>query len=62
MVDLVKMLVKENSIINNNMLEHQNNIIEAVKNGITNNITNNNNNNNINSHNKTFNLQVFLHP
>jgi len=58
LVDLVKMLVKENSIINNNMLEHQNNIIEAVKNGITNNITNNNNN--INSHNKTFNLQVFL--
>ena len=42
------------------MLINQNKeLMEIVKNG-TNNIIYNNNNNNVNSHNKTFNLQVFL--
>jgi hypothetical protein len=42
------------------MLINQNKeLMEIVKNG-TNNVIYNNNNNNVNSHNKTFNLQVFL--
>jgi len=47
--NLIMMLIKENKEIKDMMFE-------IMKNGITNNTTNNN----INSHNKTFNLQVFL--
>jgi hypothetical protein len=43
------------------MLVNQNKeLMEIVKNGTNNIIYNNNNHNNVNSHNKTFNLQVFL--
>jgi len=43
------------------MLINQNKeLMEIVKNGTNNVIYNNNNHNNVNSHNKTFNLQVFL--
>jgi hypothetical protein len=65
--DIVIELLKQNQdfkqlfIDQNNKLEQQNNdlqkqIIDICKN----NITNNNTINNVNSHNKTFNLQVFL--
>jgi len=46
--ELIMLLIKENSELKNMM-------VKVLENG-----TNNNNNNNINSHNKTFNLQVFL--
>jgi len=46
--ELILMLIKENSELKNMM-------VKVLENG-----TNNNNNNTINSHNKTFNLQVFL--
>ena len=48
--DLIMMLIKENSELKNMMMK-------VLENGTNNTI---NNNNNINSHNKTFNLQVFL--
>ena len=48
--ELIMMLIKENSELKNMM-------IKVLENGTTNNTINNNN---INSHNKTFNLQVFL--
>jgi hypothetical protein len=52
-------LINENSDFKHIIIEQNNTINNIVKNGITtNNITHNNNN--INSHNKTFNLQVFL--
>jgi hypothetical protein len=64
--DLIKMLIKENSEMKHFMqesmtkiIDSQNSVIEtAVKHGGSNN--NNNIGNNLNSHNKTFNLQVFL--
>jgi hypothetical protein len=65
--ELVKYLMKENSDLktimaeqHTNMIEHNSEILKAIQNGTY--ITNNNNNNTINnnSHNKTFNLQVFL--
>jgi hypothetical protein len=53
--EIIHFLIKENS-------EFKNMIMEIVKNGIhnTNNTNNTNNSNHTNSHNKTFNLQVFL--
>jgi hypothetical protein len=60
--DLVKFLMKENSDIKHmmieqqsKMMEQQNIVLEIAKNG-----THNNNNNTTNSHNKAFNLQLFL--
>ena len=52
LTNLICELVKSNTDIHKS-------VIELCKNG-TNNTINNNNNNTINSHNKTFNLQVFL--
>jgi hypothetical protein len=52
--ELVKYLMKENSELKNMMMEQQNLVLEIAKN------TGNNNNNTTNSHNKTFNLQIFL--
>ena len=54
--NLITYLIKENSEFKQMMIEQQNMMMEFVKNG-THNITNNTN---TNSHNKTFNLQVFL--
>jgi hypothetical protein len=42
------------------LIEQNKELMEIVKNGTNNVIYNNNNQNNVNSHNKTFNLQVFL--
>ena len=53
-VDLIKYLMKENSEFKQMIIEQNKQMIELSKN---NSITNNNN---INSHNKTFNLQLFL--
>jgi hypothetical protein len=53
-VDLIKYLMKENSEFKQMIIEQNKQMIEISKN---NSITNNGN---INSHNKTFNLQVFL--
>jgi hypothetical protein len=70
LVDLVKVLVKENSDLKNIMVEQQNTMmekvldqsnyvtLELVKNGVNN--TTNNTTNNSNSHNKAFNLNFFL--
>jgi hypothetical protein len=52
--ELVKYLMKENSELKNMMMEQQSLVLEIAKN------SGNNNNNTTNSHNKTFNLQIFL--
>jgi hypothetical protein len=59
--ELIKYLMKENSDLktmmaeqHTNIIEHNSEILKAIQNGTH--VTNNN----INSHNKTFNLQVFL--
>jgi len=57
--ELIMMLLKENKELKTMMIEQQNIVLEIAKNGTTNN-SHNNNNNNTNSHNKTFNLQIFL--
>jgi hypothetical protein len=54
--EIIMMLIKDNNDIKNILFEQQNMMIKMIENGS--NITNHNNN--INSHNKTFNLQVFL--
>ena len=51
--DLLTTLVKENSELKNMMIEQQSMMLEFLKNGINTTTT-------TNSHNKTFNLQVFL--
>ena len=53
--ELIKYLIKENSEFKQMMIEQQNVIMEIVKNGTTHNTTNN-----TNSHNKAFNLNLFL--
>ena len=57
--NLVVQLIKQNQEFNHLLIEQNNKMmdtfVEAIKNGIT-----NGNNNTVNSHNKTFNLQVFL--
>jgi len=75
LVDLVKVLVKENSDLKNMIVEQQSTMIEKVldsqskfleqSNNVTlelvkNGVNNNNNNTNTNSHNKAFNLNLFL--
>jgi hypothetical protein len=55
--EIIIMLMKDNNDIKNILFEQQNMMIKMIENGP--NITNNNTVNN-NSHNKTFNLQVFL--
>jgi hypothetical protein len=57
--ELIFSLIKQNNDFQQTIIEQNKTIVELSKNG-TNNTINNNNNNNINSHNKTFNLQVFL--
>jgi len=54
--ELIFTLIKQNNEFQQTIIEQNKTIVELSKNGITNTI----NNNNINSHNKTFNLQVFL--
>ena len=54
--DLIFQLIKQNQDFKDLIIEQNKTIVEAIKH---NNITNNNTNT-INSHNKTFNLQVFL--
>ena len=51
--DIIMMLIKDNNEFKNLLMEQQTLMMEVVKNGTNNNTT-------INSHNKTFNLQVFL--
>jgi hypothetical protein len=53
--NLIIMLLKENKELKTMMLEQQNMVIDICKHG-----THNNNSNNTNSHNKTFNLNMFL--
>jgi hypothetical protein len=53
--EIMKYLMKENSEMKNIMLEQQNMVLEVVKHG-----TYNNCNNTVNSHNKAFNLNLFL--
>jgi hypothetical protein len=53
--NLILMLLKENKELKTMMLEQQNMVIDICKHG-----THNNNSNNTNSHNKTFNLNMFL--
>ena len=55
--DLIVQLIKQNQDFKDLIIEQNKTIIEAMKH---NNITNNNNISQVNSHNKTFNLQVFL--
>jgi hypothetical protein len=59
--DLIVQLIKQNQEFKELLIEQNTKLVdtfsEAIKN---NNITNNNTINNVNSHNKTFNLQVFL--
>jgi hypothetical protein len=52
---LIIMLLKENKELKSMMMEQQNMVLDICKNG-----THNNNSNNTNSHNKTFNLNMFL--
>ena len=54
--ELIFTLIKQNNEFQQTIIEQNKTIVELSKNGSTNTI----NNNNINSHNKTFNLQVFL--
>jgi hypothetical protein len=54
--ELIFTLIKQNNEFQQTIIEQNKTIVELSKNGTTNTI----NNNNINSHNKTFNLQVFL--
>jgi hypothetical protein len=56
-MNLIMMLVKENSEFKNMMIEQQNLMIEVIKNGTSN---TNISNTNTNSHNKAFNLNFFL--
>ena len=56
--DIIQLLIKQNNDLMKEQCDIKQIILEIVKNG-TNHIVNNNNNN-INSHNRTFNLQVFL--
>jgi hypothetical protein len=51
--ELIMMLIKDNSDFKNLMMEQNKSMLEIMKNGT-------HNTNTINSHNKTFNLQVFL--
>uniref|UniRef100_A0A6C0DKM9 C2H2-type domain-containing protein n=1 Tax=viral metagenome TaxID=1070528 RepID=A0A6C0DKM9_9ZZZZ len=53
--ELIFSLIKQNNEFQQTIIEQNKTIVELSKNG-----TNNTINNNINSHNKTFNLQVFL--
>jgi hypothetical protein len=55
LISLILDVVKSNSDLQKQNQEFQQQMLEMCKNGI-----NNNSNNNINSHNKTFNLNVFL--
>jgi hypothetical protein len=57
--ELIFSLIKQNNQFQQTIIEQNKTIVELSKNG-TNNTNNTINNNNINSHNKTFNLQVFL--
>jgi hypothetical protein len=54
--ELIFTLIKQNNEFQQTIIEQNKTIVELSKNGTNNTI----NNNNINSHNKTFNLQVFL--
>ena len=54
--ELIFSLIKQNNEFQQTIIEQNKTIVELSKNGTHNTI----NNNNINSHNKTFNLQVFL--
>ena len=54
--EFMKYLMKENSEMKNMMIGQQNIVLEIAKNGTT----SNSHNNNTNSHNKAFNLQLFL--
>ena len=56
-MNLIMMLVKENSEFKNMMIEQQNLMMEVIKNGTSN---TNISNTNTNSHNKAFNLNFFL--
>ena len=53
--DLIMMLIKENSELKTIMMEQQSMMMEVIKNG-----TSNNSHNTTNSHNKAFNLNLFL--
>jgi len=55
LTEIIKTLISENSELKNLIIVQQNTVSELVKNGIT-----NNSHNTVNSHNKTFNLNVFL--
>jgi len=55
--DIIQLLLKQNNDLIKEQSDIKQIILEIVKNGTNNTV---NNNNNINSHNKTFNLQVFL--
>jgi hypothetical protein len=57
--DIIQLLIKQNNDLFKEQSDIKQIILEIVKNG-TNNTIHNNNNNSVNSHNKTFNLQVFL--
>jgi hypothetical protein len=52
---LMMILIKQNTDLQNLIMNQQNSVLELCKNGIY-----NNNNNTTNSHNKTFNLNMFL--
>jgi hypothetical protein len=59
--ELILTIIKQNSELQQTVIEQSKTINEMSKNiQTTNNNNNNNNNNNTNSHNKTFNLQFFL--
>jgi hypothetical protein len=53
--ELMMILIKQNTDLQNLIMNQQNSVLELCKNGIY-----NNNNNTTNSHNKTFNLNMFL--
>ena len=52
--ELIMLLIQENSELRNMMIDHQNMMMEVIKNGI------HNTTNHTNSHNKAFNLNFFL--
>jgi len=56
--DIIQLLIKQNNDLFKEQSDIKQIILEIVKNGTNNTI--HNNNNSVNSHNKTFNLQVFL--
>ena len=55
LTELVMKVIEQNNVLTNKIVELTNN---GIMNGMT--MNNSNNNNNTNSHNKTFNLQIFL--